>query len=186
MGFYFIYRYTHVRTLLSLSRRLQRIKAAQSTWTWGTLLTVYYSTSRRIYIPHLLAHAFLTLDSGSPAILTRWDNATISNQRIINQTLEEYTFGMHRSKWREVFFRTEVYQRYGSGCFLLQQATKEVRKSYRNTGDIAKHSVSVFCCHYSSKKRFTGGLKVIESPLYSHLNSVTHKRGLLVEGPLGK
>ena len=31
-----------------------------------------------IYIPHLLAHALLTLDSGSPAILSGWDAAATS------------------------------------------------------------------------------------------------------------
>ena len=33
-----------------------------------------------IYIPHLLAHAVLTLDTGSPTILSRWDAATTTNQ----------------------------------------------------------------------------------------------------------
>ena len=55
------------------------------------------------YIPHLLAHAVLTLDSGSPTILSRWDAATTTNQRIIIQTLDEYTFGVRRGKWREIF-----------------------------------------------------------------------------------
>ena len=56
-----------------------------------------------IYIPHLLAHAVLTLDTGSPTILSRWDAATTSNQRVILQTLDEYTFGVRRGNWREVF-----------------------------------------------------------------------------------
>ena len=41
-----------------------------------------------IYIPHLLAHAVLTLESGSPTILSGWDAADITNQQIINHTLE--------------------------------------------------------------------------------------------------
>ena len=49
-----------------------------------------------IYIPHLLAHAALTLDSGSPTILSGWDAATTSNQQVILQTLDEYTFGVRR------------------------------------------------------------------------------------------
>ena len=49
-----------------------------------------------IYIPHLLAHAVLT-------IFSRWDAATTTNQQIIIQTLDEYTFGVRRGKWREVF-----------------------------------------------------------------------------------
>ena len=56
-----------------------------------------------VYIPHLLAHAVLTLDTGSPTILTGWDAATTSNQRVILQTLDEYTFGVRRGKWREIF-----------------------------------------------------------------------------------
>ena len=56
-----------------------------------------------IYIPHLLAHAVLTLDTGSPTILYRWDAATTSNQYVILQTLDEYTFGVRRGMWREIF-----------------------------------------------------------------------------------
>ena len=56
-----------------------------------------------IYIPHLLAHAVLTLDTGSPTILSGWDAATTTNQQIIIQTLDEYTFGVRRGKWREIF-----------------------------------------------------------------------------------
>ena len=56
-----------------------------------------------IYIPNLLAHAVLTLDTGSPTILSGWDAATTSNQRVILQTLDECTFGVRRGKWREIF-----------------------------------------------------------------------------------
>ena len=56
-----------------------------------------------IYIPHLLAHAVLTLDTGSPTILSGWDAATTTNQQIIIQTLDENTFGVRRGKWREIF-----------------------------------------------------------------------------------
>ena len=56
-----------------------------------------------IYTPHLLAHAVLTLDTGSPTILCGWDAATTTNQQIIIQTLDEYTFGVRRGKWREIF-----------------------------------------------------------------------------------
>ena len=56
-----------------------------------------------IYIQHLLAHAVLTLDRGSPTILSGWDAATTSNQYVILQTLDEYTFGVRRGKWREIF-----------------------------------------------------------------------------------
>ena len=56
-----------------------------------------------IYIPHLFAHAVLTLDTGSPTILSGWDAATTANQQIIIQTLDEYTFGVRRGKWPEIF-----------------------------------------------------------------------------------
>ena len=56
-----------------------------------------------IYIPHLLAHAVLTLDTGSPTILSGWDAATTTNQQTIIQTLDKYTFGLRHVKWREVF-----------------------------------------------------------------------------------
>ena len=41
-----------------------------------------------IYFPHLLARAVLTLDSGSPTILSGWDAATAANQHVILQMLE--------------------------------------------------------------------------------------------------
>ena len=56
-----------------------------------------------IYIPHLLAHAVLTLDTGSPTILSGWNATTTKNQQINTQTLYEYTFGVRRGKWREIF-----------------------------------------------------------------------------------
>ena len=55
------------------------------------------------YIPHLLAHAVSTLDTGSPTILSGWDAATTSNEQVILQTLDEYSFGVRRGKWREIF-----------------------------------------------------------------------------------
>ena len=56
-----------------------------------------------IYIPHLLADAVLTLDTGSPTILSGWDAATTTNQQIIKQTLDGYAFGVRRGKWRQIF-----------------------------------------------------------------------------------
>ena len=56
-----------------------------------------------IYITHLLAHAVSTLDTDSPTILSGWDATTATNQQIIIQTLDEYTFGVRRGKWREIF-----------------------------------------------------------------------------------
>ena len=56
-----------------------------------------------IYIPHLLAHAVLTLDTGSPTIFSLLDAATTIKQQIILQTLDEYTFCVRRGKCRETF-----------------------------------------------------------------------------------
>ena len=56
-----------------------------------------------IYIPHLLAHAVFTLDTGSPTISSGRDAPTTTNQQIIIQTLDEYTFGVRRGKWRKIF-----------------------------------------------------------------------------------
>ena len=51
-----------------------------------------------IYIPHLLADAVLTVDTSSPKILSGWDAATTSNQQVILQTLDGYTFDV-RASW---------------------------------------------------------------------------------------
>ena len=56
-----------------------------------------------IFIPHLLANAILTLDTGSPTILSGWDAATTTNQQIRIQALDEKTSGVRRGKWREIF-----------------------------------------------------------------------------------
>ena len=58
-----------------------------------------------IYIPHLLAHAVLTSDTGSPTILSGRDATTTptTNQQIVIQTLDEYTFPVRCGKWREIF-----------------------------------------------------------------------------------
>ena len=55
-----------------------------------------------IYISHLLAHAVLTVDKGSSTILSGWATTT-SNQQVVLQMLYEYTFGVRRGKWREIF-----------------------------------------------------------------------------------
>ena len=42
-----------------------------------------------IYIPHFLAHAVFTLDTGSPTFLSGWDVVTTTKQQIIIQTLDD-------------------------------------------------------------------------------------------------
>ena len=54
-------------------------------------------------IPIFFAHVLLTVHTGSPTILSRWDAATASNHLVILQTVDEYTFGVRRGKWREIF-----------------------------------------------------------------------------------
>ena len=56
-----------------------------------------------IYFPHLLAHTVLTFDTDSSTILSGLDAATTTNQQVIIQTLDEYTFGVGRGKWRKIF-----------------------------------------------------------------------------------
>ena len=58
-----------------------------------------------IYLPHLLAHAVLTLATGSPTSSSGWGAATFTNQEIFIQTLDEFTFGVRRGKWREIFLK---------------------------------------------------------------------------------
>ena len=58
-----------------------------------------------IYIPHLLPHAVSSLDTDSRTILSGWGAATTTNQQIIIQTLDEYTFGARRGEWCEIFRR---------------------------------------------------------------------------------
>ena len=101
---YFIHRYLLLRTLLSLPWMFCRINAASSLWMWDAF---FIFTLQRpgdlICIPHLLAHAVLTLNTGSPTVLSGRDAATTTNQQFIIQTFNEYTFGVRRGKWREIF-----------------------------------------------------------------------------------
>ena len=72
-----------------------------------------------IYIPHLLAHAVLILDTSSPTILSGWDTATTTNQQIIIQTFDNYTFGLRHGKWREIFREKGL-----SACILSSVSVK--------------------------------------------------------------
>ena len=72
-----------------------------------------------IYIPHLLAHAVFTLDTGSPTIFSGWDAATTSNQRVIVQTLNEYTFGVRRGKWCKIFRKKRSIGTARVGIFFI-------------------------------------------------------------------
>ena len=56
-----------------------------------------------ICIPHLLAHAVLTVDTVSPMNLSGWDTATTSDERVFIQMLDEYTFGVRRGLMARIF-----------------------------------------------------------------------------------
>ena len=48
------------------------------------------------------------MDTGSPTILSGWDTATTTNQQTVIQTLDEYSFGVRRRKWREIFLEKDL------------------------------------------------------------------------------
>ena len=120
-------------------------------------------TGDLIYIPHLLAHAVLTLDTGSPTILSGWDAATTSNQFVILQTLDEYTFGVRRGKGAKISVKN-VYRHCTSGYFLHLTAPKKVRKNYKNTGIIGSSTLLIYYHLYTLNRRFPVKLKVIAPP----------------------
>ena len=102
--FYFLHRYSLLRTLLPLPEGyIELMQRRPHEREARYLRFTLQRPGDLIYIPHLLAHAVLTLDTGSPMILSGWDAATTSNQQVILQTLDEYSFGMRRGKWREIF-----------------------------------------------------------------------------------
>ena len=90
-----------------------------------------------IYIHHLLAHAVLTLDTGSPTILSGWDTATSTNQQIIIQTLDEYTFGVCRGKWREIF-REKGLSALREWVFSPATGPQESKNRLENIGNTGK------------------------------------------------
>ena len=135
-----------------------------------------------IYIPHLPAHAVLTLDTGSPN-LSGWDATTTSNQHLILQTLDEYTFGVRRGKWREIL-RKKGLLALREWVFSPSIGPKKIRTSYKNIGILGNSTLLIYYRPYTLKKRSLVKLKVIASPLYSHLSSVMRTRTLLVRGLL--
>ena len=116
-----------------------------------------------VYIPHLLAHAVLTLDTGSPTILSGWDAATTSNQRVILQTLDEYTFGVRRGKWREIF-RNKRLSALREWVFSPSNGPQEIKEKLQNTGIIGNSFPLSYYYPYTLNERFPVKLKVIASP----------------------
>ena len=136
-----------------------------------------------IYIPHLLAHAVLTVDTSSLTILSGRDAATTSNQQIILQTLAEYTFGVRRGKWREIFRKKDL-------SALLEWALspttgpRESKDRLQKLGNNKNRSLLTCYCHYTSKERFPVRIKVTASAPHIHLNTVIHIKAFLVQGLL--
>ena len=92
-----------------------------------------------IYILHLLAHAVITLNTGSPTISSGWDAATTTNQQNIVQTLDEYTSGVCRGKWREIF-RTKVLSALREWVFYPTTGPQESKdKLEKHWQDWVKH-----------------------------------------------
>ena len=92
------------------------------------------------YNPHLLAHVVLTLDTGSPTILSGWDATTTTNQQIIIQTLNEYTFGVRRGKWREIF-REKGLSALPEWVFSPATGPQESKNRLENIGNTGKKIV---------------------------------------------
>ena len=104
MRFYFFHRYSLLRTLLQLPQRFYRINQSgprerESRYLRFTL----EPPGDFISIPRLLAHAVLSLNTGSLTIIPECVTATTPNQQVIFRTLDEYTFAVRRDKWREIF-----------------------------------------------------------------------------------
>ena len=102
--FNFLHRYSLLRTVLPLPEGfIEVMQRGPRERESRYLQFTFQRAGDLVYIPHLLAHAVLTLDTGSPTIFSVWDAATTTNQQIIIQTLDEYTFGELRGKWSEIF-----------------------------------------------------------------------------------
>ena len=85
-----------------------------------------------IYIPHLLAHTILTLDTGSPTISSGWDAATTTNQQILIQSLDEYTSGVHRGRWGEIFRKKKCLSALRECVFSPRTGPQERKESLEN------------------------------------------------------
>ena len=102
--FFSIYRYSLLRTLLSLPEGfIELMQRGPRESESRYLQFILQRLGDLIYIPHLLAHAVLTLYTSSPTIVSGWEAATTTNQQNVIQTLDEYTFGVRPGRWREIF-----------------------------------------------------------------------------------
>ena len=174
---YLPHAYAHLRTLLAFSRRFYWNNATRSMWKWRALFTIYYSTPRQF----LLSSA-----SSRSRRFNFWYRFANNFQ---DGTLLYLKFsGLLSKLWMHVLLVCvavsavklsvrKVCPHYESGCFLLQDALKKVRKSYKNTAIFGNCTVLVFYCAYKSKRKSRIKLKGIAFPPYSRLNSVSCKKG---------
>ena len=124
-------------TLLSFPWSFDRVNAAQSTWTWARYLKFSFQRpGDPIYFSHLLAHAVLFLETGSPEVLCGWNAATTSNQQFIFRALDEYFFSACRGRWREIF-REKASSALGNCVFSAttgsQESKKWLQKHWKNS-----------------------------------------------------
>ena len=103
-----------------------------------------------IYSPHLLAHAVLTVDTGSPTILSGWDAATTSNQQVVLQTLDEYTSGLRRGNWREIF-RKKCLSALREWVFSPSTGPQESKDRLRKHWNCWEQHSLKFHCLYKKK-----------------------------------
>ena len=96
-----------------------------------------------IYIPHLLPHAVLSLDTGSPTILSRRDAVTTTNQRNIIQTLVEYLFGVRRGRWLEISCK-RVLSALREWVFSPATGPQENKKRFEKNNNTGKNLVRTY------------------------------------------
>ena len=134
-----------------------------------------------IYIAHLLVHAVLTVDVGSITLSSGWDAADTSNEQVVFQTLDEYTFGVRPGKCLE-FFREKGFSEFREWVFSLSTGLQESRdKLQKHWNYWEEHFPNLFLSSHIVKEV---PLKIKNNgvPPYSHLNSVIHIKMLLVQG----
>ena len=133
-----------------------------------------------IYIPHFLADAVLTLNTGSPTILSGWDATTTSNQHVILQRLDEYIFGVRRGKWREIFRKKDLSAQREwvfSPSTGPQESKDKLQKHWIYWEQHFPHLLSSLHLEKAVPRK----IKSNRIPPYSHLSSVIRVRTLLVQ-----
>ena len=124
-----------------------------------------------IYIPHLFAHAVSILDTMSSAILSGWDAATTSNQKVSSSNAEWVFFGVRRGKRRETF-REKCLSALREWVFspsTVLQESKDNRLKYWNNWE--QHCPNLLSSLHIEKE-VPRKIKSNRFPSYIHLNSL--------------